>query len=80
MPSNTLRLAGSTCRSYVAGDSAPAHESNSCTALAPASICARSEEMARSAKRSSSSAHSPVSPSISALVAPYVREGRPSMR
>ena len=34
--SNTVRLWGSTCRSYCAGVSAPAHESNSWNARAPA--------------------------------------------
>ena len=43
MPSRTARVAGSAKRAYSAGESEPAQLSKSCTAWAPASICARSE-------------------------------------
>ena len=67
---NTLALAGRTSSAYTSGDSAPAHESNSWMALAPASTWASSDAMAMSARRSSSSRHRSGSPCIIALVWP----------
>ena len=78
--SSTRAECGATPRRYWSGDRAPAQLSNSCTAAAPASTWASSEAMARSARRSISSCHSPSSPTMSDLVRSWWRDGPPSTR
>jgi len=63
-----------------ARDSAPAHESNSCTAPAPAAIWTLKNSRAMTASRLSSAWKSIGWPCIMALVRPWSREGPPSIR
>ena len=65
--SSTARVAGRAKRAYSPGASEPAQLSKSCTAWAPASICARSEATAIDTSRSVSCPHSAGSPCIKAL-------------
>ena len=78
MPASTARVAGRAKRAYSAGASEPAQLSKSCTACAPASICARSEATAMAASRSVNRSHRSGSPCIRALTLAKVRDGPPS--
>ena len=80
IPSSTVRVAGSTKRTYSAGERLPAQLSKSCTACTPASICARRKDTDMAAKLSMSWPQSTGSPCMSAFTLVNVREGPPSIR
>jgi hypothetical protein len=79
-PASTRALCGWTAARYWAAGRAPTQESNSWTALAPASICTRRKARVMPASRSISAAQSSGSPYISVLVAAWFLLGPPSTR